>query len=110
VPTESQWIQQCCGSGDFFDPLDPGWVNKKQDPDSGIKHPGSYIRELGNNFWVKIHYLNSLMRIRDSGNFLTRDPGWKKFGSGINIQDPQHWDPDIFIRIRNPEPVSGTFP
>ncbi len=23
--------------------------------------------------------------------FLTRDPVWKKFGSGINIQDPQHW-------------------
>ncbi len=20
-----------------------------------------------------------------------RDPGWKKFGSGINIPDPQHW-------------------
>ncbi len=19
------------------------------------------------------------------------DPGWKKFGSGINIPDPQHW-------------------
>jgi hypothetical protein len=22
---------------------------------------------------------------------MTRDPGWKKFGSGINIPDPQHW-------------------
>ncbi len=29
-----------------------------------------------------LKYLNSLMRIRD--------PGWKKFGSGINIPDPQH--------------------
>ncbi len=24
------------------------------------------------------------------GIFLTLDPGWKKFGSGINIPDPQH--------------------
>jgi hypothetical protein len=26
-----------------------------------------------------------------SGIFLTRYPGWKKLGSGINIPDPQHW-------------------
>ncbi len=23
--------------------------------------------------------------------FFDADPGWKKFGSGINIPDPQHW-------------------
>jgi hypothetical protein len=26
-----------------------------------------------------------------SGNLF--DPGWRKFGSGINIPDPQHWNP-----------------
>jgi hypothetical protein len=26
----------------------------------------------------------------DPGIFSTRDPGWKKFGSEINIPDPQH--------------------
>ncbi len=31
------------------------------------------------------------IRIRDPGIFLTLDPGWKNFGSGINIPDPQHW-------------------
>jgi hypothetical protein len=31
------------------------------------------------------------IRIRDPGIFLTLDPGWKIFGSGINIPDPQHW-------------------
>ncbi len=41
--------------------------------------PRSYFRELRNNFGLK--YLNSLMRIRDGKN---SDPGWKKFGSGIN--------------------------
>ncbi len=32
--------------------------------------------------------LNSLLRIRDGKN---KDPGRKKFGSGIIIPDPQHW-------------------
>ncbi len=31
------------------------------------------------------------IRIRGPRIFLTVDPGWKKFGSGINIPDPQHW-------------------
>jgi hypothetical protein len=33
------------------------------------------------------------MRILDLGwkNTRIRDPGWKKFGSGINILDPQRW-------------------
>jgi hypothetical protein len=26
-----------------------------------------------------------------------RDPGWKKFGSGINIPDPQHWQEEVEI-------------
>ncbi len=33
--------------------------------------------------WVRI-------QIRDPGMFLTLDLGWKKFGFGINIPDPQH--------------------
>ncbi len=56
------------GSGSFFYP--------------GIRdeQPGSYFRELGNNFFL-LKYFNSLIQILD--------PGWKKFGSGINIPDPQ---------------------
>ncbi len=57
---------------------------------SGIRdgvHPGSYFRELRNNFWG-LKYLNSLMRIRN-----TFDPGsgMEKFWSGINIPAPEHW-------------------
>ncbi len=52
---------------------------------SGIRirdeQPGSYFRELRSNF-LGLNNLNSLMRIRN--------PGWKKFGSRINIADPQH--------------------
>ncbi len=46
--------------------LDPGWA-KKSRSGSGIQirdeHPGSYFRELGNNF-LGYKYCNSLMRIR----------------------------------------------
>jgi hypothetical protein len=31
--------------------------------------------------------------IRDPVPFEPWDPGWKKFGSGINIRDPQHSNP-----------------
>jgi hypothetical protein len=48
---------------------------KYQDPDPGEK-PGSYFRDIGNNFLVKLL------------KFFDADPGWKKFGSGINITDP----------------------
>jgi hypothetical protein len=40
--------------------------------------PEQTTREI---FWVKI------LKLFDA------DPGWKKFGSGINIPDPQQWDP-----------------
>jgi hypothetical protein len=62
-----------------FWPLDPRWVkNKIRIRD---EQPGSYFRELGNQFFG-FKYLNYLMRIRD--------PGWKKFRSGMEN-----------IRIRN---------
>jgi hypothetical protein len=38
------------------------------------EQPGSYFQELRNQFFG-LKYLHYLMRIRD--------PGWKKFGSGI---------------------------
>jgi hypothetical protein len=38
------------------------------------EHPGSYFRELRNHL-LGLKYLNSLMRIQD--------PGWKKYGSGM---------------------------
>jgi hypothetical protein len=45
------------------------------------EQPGSYFGELRNNFLE-----NSLIRDRKNS-----DPGWEKFGSGINIPDLQHW-------------------
>ncbi len=42
------------------------------------EHPGSYSESLETIFWVKIGYL---LKIFDA------DPGWNKFGSGINIPD-----------------------
>jgi hypothetical protein len=55
-------------------------MGKKSGSGSGIniEQPGLYFRELRNNFWVKIL------------KFFDADPGWKEFGSGINIPDPHH--------------------
>jgi hypothetical protein len=49
--------------------------------------------------WVKIPKLfnaDPLSMIRDGKN-LDRDPGWKKFGSGINIPAPQHCPEETFL-------------
>jgi len=96
----------CCGSGSgihcLFD-RDPGWV-RNQDPDTGW------------TFWVifpraffGLKYLIYLMRIRirDPGIFLTLDPGWKKFGSGINIPDPQHCRCTNCVLMMTPSPYTG---
>jgi hypothetical protein len=48
-------------------------MGKKSGSGSRIQdeQPGSYFRELRNNFWVKIL------------KFFDADPGQKKFGSGV---------------------------
>jgi hypothetical protein len=60
-----------------------------------------YLHIIKNNFFG-LKFLNSLMRIRD------RDPGWKKFVSGI--RDGKNSDPGsgINIRIRNTAITAGT--
>ncbi len=76
-----QYIKVQCSVADpgsgircLFDPWiwDPGWVKIRiQIRD---EQPGSCFPELRNHC-CRLKYLNSLMQIRD--------PGWKKFGSGI---------------------------
>jgi hypothetical protein len=42
-------------------------------------------------FWVKIlKFFDEEADPEDPGIFQTLDSGWKEFGSGINISDPQH--------------------
>jgi hypothetical protein len=63
------------GSGALLT-LDPGWVKIRiriRD-----EQAVSYFQELRNHFFG-LKYL-----------LFDADSGWKKFGSGINIQDPQH--------------------
>ncbi len=57
-----------------------------RDPDPWWTTRIIFPSELRHNFFG-LKYLNSLMRIRDGKN---SDPGWKKFGFGTNIPDPQH--------------------
>jgi hypothetical protein len=61
------------------------------------EQPESYFREL-RNYYFGLKYLNSLMRIRE--------PGWKKFGSGINIQDPQHCYTEVRMRVWSKDAAS----
>jgi hypothetical protein len=69
---------------------DPG-VKKAPDPGSGSAT--LFPRAYNPFFWVKILKFFDA----DPGSGMeknrTRDPGWKKFRSGINIPDPQHWLP-----------------
>jgi hypothetical protein len=65
-------------------------MGKNQDPDPGSTSQVRFPRAYKQFFGLKC--LNSLMRIRirDPRIFLTLDPGWEKFGSGINIPISQH--------------------
>jgi hypothetical protein len=55
-----------------------------------MNNPNDISESLKTIFGLK--YLNSLMRIRHSGSGMEkiqiRDPGWKKFGSGIRDKHP----------------------
>jgi hypothetical protein len=58
--------------------LTPGsGMGKKSGP--GMNSPDHIFESLETIFWFKILL------------FFDADPAWKKFGSGINIPDPQHW-------------------
>jgi hypothetical protein len=85
---------QCCGSRSGIRCLFDLWIwdlgsvmGKKSGSGSGMNNAEHISGSLETIFWVKIPVLNSLMRIRDGKK---SDPGWKKFGSGINISDLHH--------------------
>jgi hypothetical protein len=64
-------------------------------PESGMNIHDHFSESLGTVFWVKIlKFLDADLDL-GSGIFFTwiRDPGWKKFRSGIRHKqpDPQHW-------------------
>ncbi len=78
-----------------FCPLDPGsGMGKKSGSGSGLRirdeQPGSYFLELRNNFFGLQYFFDA-----DPGSGMEkiriRDPGWKKFGSGI--RDGKKLDP-----------------
>jgi hypothetical protein len=86
-----------------FWPLNPGpGMGKNQDlypgSASGMSNPDHFSESAETIFWVKIR-VNSLMRIRDL-RWKNSDPGWNKFGSGINIADPQYCSPiSVFLTL-----------
>jgi hypothetical protein len=66
-------------------------MGKKLGSGSGMNNP-DHISESSKKQFFGLKYLNFLMWIRDpEWKIRIRDLGWKKVGSRINIQDPQHW-------------------
>jgi hypothetical protein len=63
-------------------------MGKKSRSGSGINILNHISESLETNFWVKI--IKFFDANADPDIFLTLDPGWEKYGSGINIPDPQH--------------------
>jgi hypothetical protein len=61
-----------------FSPLDPRSGMGKLRIRIRDESPNHIFESLETIFFVKIP------------QFYDADPGWKKFGSGINITDPQH--------------------
>jgi hypothetical protein len=66
-----------------------------------MNNPDHISESLKTSFWVKILKFfdadpGSVMeKNSDPGSGMEKiriqDPGWKKFGSGINVPDPQNW-------------------
>ncbi len=80
-------------------------MGKKSRSGSGIRirdeHFGSHFRELRHIFF-RLKYLNSLIRIRDPGIFLTLDPGiFVTLDPAAGIRDGKNSDPGETSRIRN---------
>jgi hypothetical protein len=72
----------------LFDPWirDPGWV-KNQDPGSGMG------KKSGSGSWMNnpdqiSESLETIFGVKML-KYFDVDPGWKEFGTGINIPDPQ---------------------
>jgi hypothetical protein len=63
-------------------------MGKKTRSGTGMNIPDHISESLETTFWIK----------NTSIYFLTLDPGWKKFGSRINIPNPQHWVIQLTIR------------
>jgi hypothetical protein len=63
-------------------------MGKNQDPDPGMNIPDHISESLETIFWVKILEFFDADAARDPGIFVIRDPGWKKFGSGIRNKHP----------------------
>jgi hypothetical protein len=86
------------GGGSVADPeptflCDP-WIRegKKSGSGSGTNYPYQIFESLETIFWVKIFKFFDADPVSGMENIRIRYPGCKKFGSGINITEPQHWE------------------
>ncbi len=64
-------------------------MSKKSGSGSGMNNPDHISESLETIFWVKILKFFDENPGYGMEKILIRDQGWKKFGCGINIPDPQ---------------------
>jgi hypothetical protein len=79
------------GLGAFLTPGSGIRDGRKSASGSGIRdgQPGSYFLEFRNHFFAFFGVKILKFFDEDPGSGI-RDPGWRQFGSGINIPDPPH--------------------
>jgi hypothetical protein len=65
-------------------------MGEKSGSGSGMNKPDHISESLDTIFWVKILKFFDADPGSGMEKICIRDPGWKKFGSGINIPEPQH--------------------
>jgi hypothetical protein len=65
-------------------------MGEKSGSGSGRNKPDHISESLQTIFWVKILKFFDADPGSGMEKIWIRDPGWKKFGSGINIPEPQH--------------------
>jgi hypothetical protein len=65
-------------------------MSEKSRSESGMNIPDHISESIETNFWFKILQFFDAYADPGTGNIFDLDPGWKLFGSGINIPDPLH--------------------
>jgi hypothetical protein len=78
---------------------DPRWV-KKSGSGSWMNNPDHISESLETIFWVKILKFFDADPGSGMEKIRIRDPEEKKFGSGINIPDPQDRNTGIYFSIK----------
>jgi hypothetical protein len=66
-------------------------MGKKSGSGSRVNNQDHISESSEKFFWVKMFKFFDADQVSEKEKIRIRDLGWKKYGSRINIPDPQHW-------------------